>query len=103
MNSAPQKPLNIQKPQTPDNPCALLRVVEALLTVTPSCGQPQRRTEGLSPLSLSSIGEVFGPFTQPTDAEYWDMWTGIRFKDGNLVMDRLVFGYEGRLLVLLVG
>ncbi|XP_062373632.1 mesoderm-specific transcript homolog protein [Sardina pilchardus] len=36
------------------------------------------------------IGEVFGPFTQPSDAEYWDMWTGIRFKDGNLVMDSIL-------------
>ncbi|KAJ8381617.1 hypothetical protein SKAU_G00023950 [Synaphobranchus kaupii] len=26
------------------------------------------------------IGDVFGPYTQPTEAELWDMWTGIRFK-----------------------
>lgn len=32
------------------------------------------------------IGEVFGPYTQPTDAEFWDMWTGLRFNDGNLVL-----------------
>lgn len=37
------------------------------------------------------IGDVFGPYTQPTDAEFWDMWTGIRYNDGNLVMDRCVF------------
>ncbi|XP_042592392.1 mesoderm-specific transcript homolog protein-like [Cyprinus carpio] len=34
------------------------------------------------------IKDVFGPYTQPTEAEFWDMWTGIRFNDGNLVMDR---------------
>lgn len=34
------------------------------------------------------IRDVFGPYTQPTEAEFWDMWTGIRFNDGNLVMDR---------------
>ncbi|XP_023686881.1 mesoderm-specific transcript homolog protein [Paramormyrops kingsleyae] len=37
-----------------------------------------------------SIGEVFGPHTQPTEAEVWDMWTGIRFNDGNLVMDSIL-------------
>uniref|UniRef100_A0A4W5LTS6 Mesoderm specific transcript n=1 Tax=Hucho hucho TaxID=62062 RepID=A0A4W5LTS6_9TELE len=35
------------------------------------------------------LGDVFGPYTQPTDAEFFDMWTGVRFNDGNLVMDRL--------------
>ncbi|KAI4874941.1 hypothetical protein NFI96_029370 [Prochilodus magdalenae] len=44
--------------------------------------------------SLSSfelwIGDVFGPYTQPTEAEYWDMWTGIRYNDGNLVMDSIL-------------
>ncbi|CAB1346201.1 unnamed protein product [Coregonus sp. 'balchen'] len=34
------------------------------------------------------LGDVFGPYTQPTDAEFFDMWTGVRFNDGNLVMDR---------------
>ncbi|PWA15625.1 hypothetical protein CCH79_00016637 [Gambusia affinis] len=33
------------------------------------------------------IGEVFGPYTQPTDAEFWDMWTSLRYNDGNLVLD----------------
>lgn len=37
------------------------------------------------------IGDVFGPYTQPTDAEFWDMWTGLRYNDGNLVLDRYVF------------
>ncbi|XP_048875237.1 mesoderm-specific transcript homolog protein [Brienomyrus brachyistius] len=37
-----------------------------------------------------SISEVFGPYTQPTEAEVWDMWTGIRFNDGNLVMDSIL-------------
>lgn len=37
------------------------------------------------------IGEVFGPYTQPTDAEFWDMWTGLRHNEGNLVLDRCVF------------
>ncbi|KAJ8269182.1 hypothetical protein COCON_G00117890 [Conger conger] len=36
------------------------------------------------------IGEVFGPYTQPTEAELWDMWIGIRFNDGNLVMDSIL-------------
>ncbi|XP_035280591.1 mesoderm-specific transcript homolog protein isoform X1 [Anguilla anguilla] len=36
------------------------------------------------------IGDVFGPYTQPTEAEFWDMWTGIRFNDGNLVMDSIL-------------
>ncbi|KAJ8261810.1 hypothetical protein GJAV_G00158660 [Gymnothorax javanicus] len=36
------------------------------------------------------IGEVFGPFSQPTEAELWDMWTGIRFNDGNLVVDSIL-------------
>ncbi|XP_058272742.1 mesoderm-specific transcript homolog protein isoform X2 [Hemibagrus wyckioides] len=38
-------------------------------------------------LFSKGIGEVFGPYTQPTEADLWDMWTGIRFNDGNLVMD----------------
>uniref|UniRef100_A0A8D0CNB4 Mesoderm specific transcript n=1 Tax=Sander lucioperca TaxID=283035 RepID=A0A8D0CNB4_SANLU len=33
---------------------------------------------------------VFGPYTQPTDAEFWDMWTGLRYNDGNLVMDSIL-------------
>ncbi|KAG9345718.1 hypothetical protein JZ751_008862 [Albula glossodonta] len=41
-------------------------------------------------LFSKGIGEVFGPYTQPTDAEYWDMWTGIRVNDGNLVMDSIL-------------
>ncbi|XP_043944606.1 mesoderm-specific transcript homolog protein isoform X2 [Protopterus annectens] len=36
------------------------------------------------------IREVFGPYTQPTEAESWDMWTGIRVNDGNLVMDSIL-------------
>lgn len=36
------------------------------------------------------IGEVFGPYTQPTNADVWDMWSTIRYNDGNLVMDRFV-------------
>ncbi|XP_077355525.1 mesoderm-specific transcript homolog protein [Festucalex cinctus] len=36
------------------------------------------------------IGEVFGPYTQPTDAEFWDMWTGLRYNDGNLVLDSVL-------------
>ncbi|KAM4615474.1 mesoderm-specific transcript homolog protein isoform 1-T2 [Polymixia lowei] len=41
-------------------------------------------------LFSKGIGDVFGPYTQPTDAEFWDMWTGVRFNDGNLVLDRYV-------------
>ncbi|XP_008172278.2 mesoderm-specific transcript homolog protein isoform X2 [Chrysemys picta bellii] len=33
------------------------------------------------------LGAVFGPYTQPSAAEYWDMWTAIRTNDGNLVVD----------------
>uniref|UniRef100_A0A8C3FYZ5 Mesoderm specific transcript n=1 Tax=Cyclopterus lumpus TaxID=8103 RepID=A0A8C3FYZ5_CYCLU len=36
------------------------------------------------------IGHVFGPYTQPTDAEFWDMWTGLRYNDGNLVLDSIL-------------
>ncbi|MEQ2264423.1 hypothetical protein XENORESO_005993 [Xenotaenia resolanae] len=36
------------------------------------------------------IGEVFGPYTQPTDAEFWDMWTSLRYNDGNLVLDSIL-------------
>lgn len=36
------------------------------------------------------IGEVFGPYTQPTNAEFWEMWTSLRYNDGNLVVDRCV-------------
>uniref|UniRef100_A0A8C6UPQ9 Mesoderm specific transcript n=1 Tax=Neogobius melanostomus TaxID=47308 RepID=A0A8C6UPQ9_9GOBI len=36
------------------------------------------------------IGEVFGPYTQPTEAEFWDMWGGLRYNDGNLVLDSLL-------------
>uniref|UniRef100_A0A671RMA1 Mesoderm-specific transcript homolog protein-like n=1 Tax=Sinocyclocheilus anshuiensis TaxID=1608454 RepID=A0A671RMA1_9TELE len=36
------------------------------------------------------IRDVFGPYTQPTEAEFWDMWTGIRFNDGNLVIDSIL-------------
>nr|XP_028602498.1 mesoderm-specific transcript homolog protein isoform X1 [Podarcis muralis] len=34
------------------------------------------------------LAAVFGPYTQPSDAEYWDMWTAVRTNDGNLVIDR---------------
>ncbi|NXX17352.1 MEST protein, partial [Podargus strigoides] len=34
------------------------------------------------------LGAVFGPYTQPSQAEYWDMWTAVRTNDGNLVVDR---------------
>ncbi|KAF3705131.1 Mesoderm-specific transcript -like protein [Channa argus] len=36
------------------------------------------------------IGEVFGPYTQPTDTEFWDMWTSLRNNDGNLVLDSIL-------------
>uniref|UniRef100_A0A3Q3BAD9 Mesoderm specific transcript n=1 Tax=Kryptolebias marmoratus TaxID=37003 RepID=A0A3Q3BAD9_KRYMA len=36
------------------------------------------------------IKEVFGPYTQPTDAEFWDMWAGLRYNDGNLVVDSIL-------------
>lgn len=41
-------------------------------------------------LLTGRIGDVFGPYTQPSNAEFWDMWTGIRYNDGNLVLDRCV-------------
>ncbi|XP_060545346.1 mesoderm-specific transcript homolog protein isoform X1 [Pantherophis guttatus] len=37
-----------------------------------------------------SLGEVFGPHTQPSEAELWDMWTALRTNDGNLVVDSLL-------------
>ncbi|XP_054844204.1 mesoderm-specific transcript homolog protein isoform X2 [Eublepharis macularius] len=36
------------------------------------------------------IGAVFGPYTQPSEAEYWDMWTAVRTNDGNLVFDSIL-------------
>uniref|UniRef100_A0A8D0G5R3 Mesoderm specific transcript n=1 Tax=Sphenodon punctatus TaxID=8508 RepID=A0A8D0G5R3_SPHPU len=36
------------------------------------------------------LGAVFGPYTQPTEAEYWDMWTAVRTNDGNLVVDSVL-------------
>ncbi|XP_067861286.1 mesoderm-specific transcript homolog protein isoform X2 [Heptranchias perlo] len=41
-------------------------------------------------LFSKGISAVFGPHTQPTNAEYWDMWTAIRVNDGNLVMDSIL-------------
>lgn len=41
-------------------------------------------------ISPPRLGAVFGPYTQPSQAEYWDMWTAIRTNDGNLVVDRCV-------------
>ncbi|XP_039617308.1 mesoderm-specific transcript homolog protein isoform X2 [Polypterus senegalus] len=41
-------------------------------------------------LFKKGIGAVFGPYTQPTDEDFWDMWTGIRVNDGNLVMDSIL-------------
>ncbi|XP_075455474.1 mesoderm-specific transcript homolog protein isoform X3 [Ascaphus truei] len=38
-------------------------------------------------LFTKGISEVFGPYTQPSEAEYWDMWTAVRTNDGNLVVD----------------
>uniref|UniRef100_A0A8C3NXG9 Mesoderm specific transcript n=1 Tax=Cyanoderma ruficeps TaxID=181631 RepID=A0A8C3NXG9_9PASS len=36
------------------------------------------------------LGAVFGPYTQPSQAEFWDMWTAMRNNDGNLVMDSIL-------------
>uniref|UniRef100_A0A8D2PFW8 Mesoderm specific transcript n=1 Tax=Zosterops lateralis melanops TaxID=1220523 RepID=A0A8D2PFW8_ZOSLA len=36
------------------------------------------------------LGAVFGPYTQPSQAEFWDMWTAVRNNDGNLVMDSVL-------------
>ncbi|XP_021239922.1 mesoderm-specific transcript homolog protein isoform X3 [Numida meleagris] len=36
------------------------------------------------------LGAVFGPYTQPSQAEYWDMWTAVRTNDGNLVVDSIL-------------
>ncbi|XP_027764413.1 mesoderm-specific transcript homolog protein isoform X1 [Empidonax traillii] len=53
----------------------------------------------LSPLLLrlmnffffsQGLGAVFGPHTQPSQAEFWDMWTAVRNNDGNLVMDSVL-------------
>ncbi|XP_064277701.1 mesoderm-specific transcript homolog protein isoform X2 [Passer domesticus] len=53
----------------------------------------------LSPLLLrlmnffffsGGLRAVFGPYTQPSQAEFWDMWTAVRNNDGNLVMDSIL-------------
>ncbi|XP_040401611.1 mesoderm-specific transcript homolog protein isoform X3 [Cygnus olor] len=36
------------------------------------------------------LGAVFGPYTQPSQAEYWDMWTAVRTNDGHLVVDSIL-------------
>ncbi|XP_027698074.1 mesoderm-specific transcript homolog protein isoform X2 [Vombatus ursinus] len=36
------------------------------------------------------LAVVFGPHTQPSEAEMWDMWAGIRTNDGNLVIDSIL-------------
>ncbi|KFZ49182.1 Mesoderm-specific transcript protein, partial [Antrostomus carolinensis] len=41
-------------------------------------------------LFFPRLGAVFGPYTQPTQAEYWDMWTAVRTNDGNLVVDSIL-------------
>ncbi|KAL2308868.1 hypothetical protein Nmel_005038 [Mimus melanotis] len=41
-------------------------------------------------LFFSRLGAVFGPYTQPSQAEFWDMWTAVRNNDGNLVMDSVL-------------
>ncbi|XP_029814356.1 mesoderm-specific transcript homolog protein, partial [Manacus vitellinus] len=62
---------------------------------------PQLLQDGglLSPLLLRlmnffffsrGLGAVFGPHTQPSQAEFWDMWTAVRNNDGNLVMDSVL-------------
>lgn len=47
------------------------------------------------------IGEVFGPYTQPTNAEFWEMWTTLRYNDGNLVIDRCVCLFSFRFVCFL--
>lgn len=42
----------------------------------------------LVPRTLFRLGAVFGPYTQPSQAEYWDMWAAVRTNDGHLVVDR---------------
>lgn len=37
---------------------------------------------------------MFGPYTQPTNAEFWEMWTSLRYNDGNLVLDRCVWVHQ---------
>ncbi|CAM9977688.1 mesoderm-specific transcript homolog protein [Lampetra fluviatilis] len=36
------------------------------------------------------LREVFSPYTQPTDPEFWDMWVALRFNDGHLVVSSLL-------------
>uniref|UniRef100_A0A8C9TDU7 Mesoderm specific transcript n=1 Tax=Scleropages formosus TaxID=113540 RepID=A0A8C9TDU7_SCLFO len=47
-------------------------------------------TLSYAPPMCCSMREVFGPYTQPSEAELWDMWTGLRFSDGNLVLDSIL-------------
>ncbi|MEE6481749.1 hypothetical protein FKM82_012954 [Ascaphus truei] len=50
-------------------------------------GNPRAMSDGGLTLPIHRISEVFGPYTQPSEAEYWDMWTAVRTNDGNLVVD----------------
>lgn len=45
---------------------------------------------------------MFGPYTQPTEAEFWDMWTGLRYNDGNLVLDRCVFALTVSIVIFII-
>uniref|UniRef100_A0A8V5GEV8 AB hydrolase-1 domain-containing protein n=1 Tax=Melopsittacus undulatus TaxID=13146 RepID=A0A8V5GEV8_MELUD len=69
------------------------------ITLSPFSLVPQILKDGglLSPIimclmNLSSpegeLGAVFGPYTQPSQAGYWDIWMAVRTNDGNLLIDR---------------
>ncbi|MEE6481750.1 hypothetical protein FKM82_012954 [Ascaphus truei] len=53
-------------------------------------GNPRAMSDGGLTLPIHRISEVFGPYTQPSEAEYWDMWTAVRTNDGNLVVDSIL-------------
>uniref|UniRef100_A0A8B9EXX1 Mesoderm specific transcript n=1 Tax=Anser cygnoides TaxID=8845 RepID=A0A8B9EXX1_ANSCY len=36
------------------------------------------------------LGAVYGPYTQPSQAEYWDTWTAVRTNDGHLVVGSIL-------------
>ncbi|XP_061323860.1 mesoderm-specific transcript homolog protein [Pezoporus flaviventris] len=36
------------------------------------------------------LGAVFGPYTQPSQAEYWDMWMAVQTNNGNVLVDSYI-------------
>uniref|UniRef100_A0A8B9I466 Mesoderm specific transcript n=1 Tax=Anser brachyrhynchus TaxID=132585 RepID=A0A8B9I466_9AVES len=76
-------------------------IVQREVTAMPACFLllPQVLKDGgpLSPVITRlmnffsrGLGAVYGPYTQPSQAEYWDTWTAVRTNDGHLVVGSIL-------------